>query len=175
MYNNTVECGDDTAQYDFCGSGWGIPATNAGLTFRNNHFIDKTGAVGCANGAVNCIFASSNVVESLSQANAHGYSSGQKFAFLPGSSNSSSGASSVSLLTAGKGENLASLAIGAFASLLNDTTYGVGYNPVSHTVLSPARVTNPRPQAPGTTWSSGAYSTSGQGVAPPQALLSTVH
>jgi hypothetical protein len=170
MYNNTVECGDDTTRYDFCGSNWGSTANNAGLVFKNNHFIDNTSASGCASGAVNCTFAASNIVESLSQANAQGYSSGQIFAFIP---TSSSGTGS-DLLVTGKGENLSTVATGSLASLMNDTAYGIGYNAVFHTVVVPARATNPRPQGTGTSWDSGAYYMSGGAVAPPQGLATTI-
>jgi len=169
FYNNTVECGDDISQHDQCQSNVGF-SSGAGFVYRNNHFITATTASGCASGAANCTFAASNVVQTLAQATAQGYISSQPYAFSRGSSGTA---------TAGKGDNLTTYATGSMASLAKDTTYGIAYNLIDHTVVIPGRATNGRPSTTSTAWDSGAYYLSGGSssgsVAPPTGLLAIVN
>jgi hypothetical protein len=170
--NNTVECGDDVTQYDQCQTqvgeiGSGSVATS--FLYQNNHFITATTATGCYTGsgaALICTFAPSNIVQTLSTANSQGYNSGQAYAFSPTSSSNS---------TVGAGINLMSLANGILGSMASDTTYGVGYNPVSHTVIAPSRTSNSRPSLGA--WDTGAYeysSSSSQAPQPPTGLSAAV-
>jgi hypothetical protein len=165
--NNTVECGDDSTQYDVCQSGVGNIGSGAApssFLYQNNHFISATTNEGCASG-VNCSFASSNVVQTLSVANSQGYNSSQTYAFSPTSSASA---------TVGAGTNLTSSATATLTSLASDTTYsctaavGSGNQPAC-----PARTTVNRPSTGG--WNSGAYEFGSGGPNPPTGLTATAH
>jgi len=168
--NNTVECGDDTTQYDVCTDNIGAIGSGSvanSVLFQNNYFVALNTATGCATGngsATSCTFAASNVVQTLSTANGQGYNSSQTYAFSPTQSSNS---------TVGAGTNLTSSCSGSLSSLCSDTTYactdGSGNQP-----SCPARTTNSRPTTGA--WDSGAYefSSSGGTVAPPTALSAVV-
>jgi hypothetical protein len=166
--NNTVECGDDTTQYDGChlnigaiGSG----STAQSVLFQNNHIIALTTESSCATGAgeaLSCTFAPTNLVQTLSQANSQGYNSSQTYAFSPTASGNS---------TVGAGSSLTSSAVGNSATLGADTTYsctiGSGNQPAC-----PARTTVNRPSTGA--WDAGAYEFRSGGPSPPIALTATV-
>lgn len=170
--NNTVECGDDTRQYDGCQLNIGVIGSGSIATsflWQNNHFITATTASGCSSAAghaIGCTFASSNVVQALSAANLQGYNSAQTYAFSP----SSQGDSTV----VAEGSNLTSSATGSLSSLVKDTTY-------SCTIANgnlpscPARPTLSRPSTG--VWNAGAYQYSAASVrpAPPTGLTGVVH
>jgi hypothetical protein len=173
--NNTVECGDDSTQYDQCqlnvgkvGSG----AVASSVVYQNNHFVTATAESGCATGAgaaLNCIFAPSNVVQVLTTANAQGYNSSQRFAFSPTSAQDST------VLAAGA--NLTSSATAGLASLASDTTYACAVAAGNHSQC-PAQTTLGRP--PTGAWNAGAYqysqsSTTAVRPAPPTSLTGVVH
>jgi hypothetical protein len=167
LESNTVECGDDTTQYDQCQSGVGAIGSGsiaASFLYQNNHFITATTAKGCATGAgaaSSCTFAAFNVVQTLVTANGQGYKSSETYAFSPTASSNS---------TVGAGSNLTSSATGGLASLASDTTYactdGSGNQP-----LCPARTILNRPPTGG--WDAGAYRFSGP--APAQNLNGVAH
>ena len=158
--NNTVECGDDSTQYDGCQSGIGDIGSGSIATsflYQNNHFISKTTASGCYTGsgqAQSCTFAPTNVVQTLATANGQGYNSSQTFAFSPTSATDS---------TVGAGTNLTQYATGNLASLANDTTYGCAIG-IGNQPFCPARTTNGRPSTGA--WDSGAYEFTSSGNAP---------
>jgi hypothetical protein len=144
--NNTVQCGDDSTQYDGCQSGVGIIGSGSianSFVYQNNHFITATTASGCYSGtghATSCTFAASNVVQTQTTANGQGYTSSQTFAFYPTSGGS----------TIGAGTNLTgSWPIGS----TNDTTYAC--TDASNIATCPARTQNPRPASG--VWDSGSY------------------
>jgi hypothetical protein len=160
--NNTVECGDDTAQYDLCQSNIGFPGA-ASFLYQNNHYITATTAKGCASGLTNCIFASSNIVQTLATANSQGYTSSEAFAFSPTAHGNS---------TVGVGVGLNPPSSGALALLARDTTYactmGNGNQP-----SCPERATLSRPLTGA--WDAGAYQFSATAIAPPTKLQATVN
>ena len=147
--NNTVQCGDDSTQYDVCQSGIGVLGSTSianSFVFQNNHFIGATTASGCSSGsghALSCTFAASNVVQTLAAANRQGYSSSEIFAFSPSQSSNS---------TVGVGTALTLSWPGGYST--NDTTYactdGSGNQP-----SCPARITVGRPSTG--VWDAGAY------------------
>ena len=165
--NNTVECGDDTVQYDMCQSNIGAIGSGSKATsvvLNNNHFISLTTAAGCATGsgsASTCVFASSNVVQKLSTANGQGYKSSQAFAFSPT-------ASSNATIAAGLSLNL--IAAGDIATGASDTTYACAVGP-GNQVSCPYRATVIRTG----TWDAGAYQFSAGALTPPTNIITTVH
>jgi hypothetical protein len=173
VLNNTVECGDDTTQYDLCQSGVGVIGSGAianSVVFENNHFISLTTASGCSTGSgkpLSCSFTS-NVVQTLATANSQGYNSSETYAFSP--TGSSGG-------TVGKGANLTSSSPGCstagMSSLCSDTTYAVALNFSNHTPSSPARTVDARPSSGA--WDAGAYLFSASTPQPPQKLQNQVN
>lgn len=162
LWNNTIECGDDSTRYDNCQSNVGFPAGTSFL-YQNNHFISASTASGCASGATGCTFASSNIVQTLSTANGQGYNSSQPYAFSPTSSTGS---------TIGAGGNLTSSATGNLALLIRDTSYACTES--SNVTSCPARTTTTHPSTGA--WNSGAYeySSSDNQPAPPTGLNATI-
>jgi hypothetical protein len=169
--NNTVECGDDSAQYDGCQSNIGVIGSGSTATsfiYQNNHFISASTASGCYKGsgaASSCTFDTSNVVQTLSTANSQGYNSSEPYAFSPSASGNA---------TVGAGSNLMSAATGNLASLASDTTYSCTMG--SGTEAScPAETPAPRPSSG--SWDAGAYlySSSSQKPAPPSGLAAQVN
>ena len=169
--NNTVECGDDTTQYDGCQSNIGVVGSGAianSFLFQNNHFISATTAGGCSSAsghASSCTFASTNVIQTLSVANSQGYSSSQAFAFSPGSSGNA---------TVGAGSNLMSSATGNLSTLASETTYSCVMGSETEATC-PAQTTTSRPSAG--SWNAGAYeySSSNQAPTPPTGLTAAVN
>jgi hypothetical protein len=168
--NNTVECGDDSTQYDVCQSNIGVVGSGSVATavvFQNNHFITKTTASGCATGTgapLSCTFSSTNIVQTLSTANTQGYTSSEEYAFSPANSKGA---------TVGAGTNLMSQAQQAMSSLSNDTSYtctvGNGEQP-----SCPAEPMIGR--SPSGAWDSGAFLyASSQAPQAPTGLTATVH
>jgi hypothetical protein len=148
--NNTVQCGDDSTQYDVCQSSIGNLRSQGSVAtsvlFQNNHFITATTASGCSTTtghALSCTFAASNVVQTLAVANRQGFSSSQTYAFSPSQSSNS---------TVGIGAALTSSWPVGYST--NDTTYactdGSGNQP-----SCPARITMARPST--SAWDAGAY------------------
>jgi hypothetical protein len=152
--NNTVECGDDSTQYDGCQTNAGEIGSGAVATsviYRNNHFITATTASGCytgSNAPLSCTFASSNVVQTLAMANKQGYNSSQTFAFSPTSSSNA---------TVKVGSNLTSYVSGNLASLASDTTYACK-DGSGNLIACSARATVSRPSTSDVSWDAGAYS-----------------
>lgn len=148
--NNTVECGDDTTQYDQCQSGIGAIGSGSIATsflYQNNHFITATTASGCSSGsghATSCTFATSNIVQTLATANGQGYTSGETYAFSPTASSNS---------TVGAGTNLTSSWPSGYST---NTTTNACANGSGNQTACPARSPVSRP-ATGA-WDVGAYS-----------------
>lgn len=148
LWNNTVQCGDDTTQYTQCNVSVGAVGSGAQATlvdFENNYIVTSNTASSCAasgsGGAVTCTFAANNVVQTQTTANAGGYTSSQTYAFSPTSAGSP---------TVGTGTNLtASWPI----SPVDDTTYAC--TDASNVATCPARTSLLR-NATGS-WDSGAY------------------
>jgi hypothetical protein len=147
--NNTVECGDDSTQYDQCQSGIGVIGSGSianSFLYQNNHFITASTASGCSlssGHALSCTFDASNVVQTLAVANRQGYNSSETFAFSPLQSSNS---------TVGVGTPLTLSWPSGYST--NDTTYacadGSGNQP-----SCPARITVGRPSTG--VWDAGAY------------------
>ncbi len=162
LWNNTVQCGDDSTQYDTCQNNVGF-STGASFLYQNNHFISASAAGGCASGATDCSFDSSNVVQTLSAANKQGYTSSQTYAFSPTSSSNST----VLAVT-----NLTSAATGNLQTLSSDTTYACSEGTVSQPSC-PARTVVSRPLTG--SWDAGAYTFLGtDNPVPPTGLAALV-
>ena len=169
LENNTVECGDDSTQYDVCQTNVGVIGSGSiaeSVLFQNNHFISLSTNGGCATGsgkAASCTFASSNVIQKLSTANAQGYSSSQVNAFSPTASSNA---------TVGAGADLTSNANGKLSTLAADSTYACDLG--NDAAYCPGRTTNPRPTSGA--WNSGAYEFAGGNLpTPPTGLAAVVH
>lgn len=145
LWNNTVECGDDTTLYDSCQSQIGQSFSGAtSFNYQNNHFITATTAKGCGASASNCTFASSNVVQTLAQANGQGYNSSEVYPFSPAASNDA---------TVGAGSSLSTQASGAVSTLSSDTTLACS-DGAGNVASCPARASKNRT---GSSWDAGAY------------------
>lgn len=166
--NNTVECGDDTTQYDQCQSNIGVIGSGSianSVILQNNYFVTASTASGCSSAtghATSCTFASTNVVQTLSTANGQGYTSSQTYAFSPTSSGNS---------TVGVGSNLISSATGSLATLANGTTYACAVS--GNQLTCPGLTTVSRPSTG--TWDAGAYQYSATGAAPAPPTNLTAH
>ena len=152
LWNNTVECGPDSNPNAVCAAN--INSAVHAVTLQNNHFITNAGSYWSSNGPKPTL--ANNVLQTLAQANAQGYSSSEQYAFSPTSAYPTD-------VTPGQGSSGSSLCSAAGVSACNsDTTYGVSYNTTNHTVSSPGRSSK--------TWNStpdvGAYSYGGQSQGP---------
>jgi hypothetical protein len=164
IYNNTWESMNATAIWAN-----GITGGN-GATFidANNHYITNNGA-GCAavyaltsrvNGGVTS--CRGNVFQTISAANAQGYTSANDFA-----------PTAKSTATVGTGTNETNMGSLFGPAFLESTTNACAYNSANHTVSCPVITVNNRP--PTGAWDAGAY-TSGRGAQPaaPTNLTATV-
>jgi hypothetical protein len=163
IYNNTWESMNATAI-------WANGITGNGATFidLNNHYITNNGT-GCAavyvltsrvNGGVTS--CSGNVFQTISAANAQGYTSANDFA-----------PTAQSTATVGTGTNQTNMGSLFGPAFLESTTEACAYNSTNHTVSCPVITVNNRP-ATGA-WDAGAY-ISGRGAQPaaPTNLIATV-
>lgn len=166
FYNNTIQCGDDTTQYGNKCSYNGGESNQQSAAYINNHFIADVTTGGCGSGYPNCTYTN-NVVLTQAQATAQGYSSTEvPYAFAPpGPDGTTVTASSTNLTTIANGNS-------ALLSLLQDTTYDVGYDTANHTVVVTARFTNARPSSG--SWQVGAYYYDAATPTPPSNLTATV-
>ena len=162
IFNNTIECGNDSS-YGACqGTLTGPYITGY---FTNNYWISP-GEYTCTTNST-CTFTT-ELPQTISQAKAAGYTSSQNYVFSPTASNSP---------TVGKGTNIQSYCI-AIASISNaagiacqyDATFGVGYDTINHKVVSPNRAPLARPQSG--PWDIGAYQFSSAQAQIPQAPTS---
>lgn len=148
LFNNTVECGTDSSTVNCTyGATGGHPFT---LYLTGNHWITSNSVCGpatCPNEG------SDELVETVAQASANGYTTSQTSAFSPTASNSP---------TVGKATNrqsycttLSALDAVTGTACQSDATNGVGYDTTKHKVLAPDRGPNPRPTSGA--WDIGAY------------------
>ncbi len=162
VFNNTIECGSDS---NLCGwpNNWNGGPYYTGH-FVNNHYI-ATSQYYCPVGST-CDFTT-ELVQSISQANKAGYTSSQTYAFSPTASNSP---------TVGTGTNvqsycttLSSIDPDMGTACQSDTTYA-SYDVINHKVV--LRATNGRASS----WDKGAYqySDSAQDPNPPSGLSAVV-
>jgi hypothetical protein len=159
LQNNTIECGDDTTQYDLCQSNVGFPAAD-GFVYENNHFITSTTAKGCSSGASNCKFDSTNVVQTLSTANGQGYKSSGTWAFSPAGSGGG---------TVGKGSPVGPPSSSYAIVVSSDTTYACTLGG-GNSLTCPNHNPVPRTGA----WDAGAYQYNSTATQPPSQLKATV-
>lgn len=160
LYNNTIQCGNDTTQYDVCNNNIGIVGSGSVATavlFKNNHIVSLNTTRACASvgsgGATSCSIDTSNIVMTEATATTQNYTSAQSpYVFFPTTGGS----------TIGAGTNLTTTATGALSSLANDTTYACMN--VSNVATCPARTVNARPSG-ATAWDAGAYMFSSGSVA----------
>lgn len=168
IWNNTIQCGDDSAQYNVCTTSVGNPGSGSqanSVDYANNMIIGTGTSGSCATGAgapASCTFASSNILMTQSTATADGYTSSETFPFSPSASNSP---------TVGRGTNLTTSAVGNLAGLASSTTDACKYVTSNHTVSCPART----PVSRGSTWDVGAYqytsNSTSSGSQPPTPVL----
>jgi len=146
FWNNTVECGQDSGPDAVCVAN--IGAGVAAVTLQNNHFITNAGSYWSSAGPKPTL--TTNILQTLSQANGQRYISSETYAFSPTAAYPTDA-------TPGQGTSASSLCSAAGVSstvCANDTTYGVAYNTTNHTVSSPGRTTVPWKSPPDV----GAYS-----------------
>lgn len=145
LYNNTVECGQNSNPNAVCVAG--IASAAAAVTIENNHFITNAttpnGGMWSTNGVTPTV--TTNILQSLSTANGQGYNESQTYPFSPTSGGS----------TIGAGTNLTSSVGASFPGILTDSYAGVSYNTTNHTVSWPNRTANNRPSSGA--WDASAY------------------
>ncbi len=164
VWNNTIEGGPDPngsiPGLFPLGPMSGCPAGYGHCDYENNYYVSCLGDPGihdCTQSRViidpcgsNCT-QSNNVSVPLDSANALGMDIAQAFVFSPTSGSPTIGAganlSSYCSMVLSSGESL--------SSLCNDTTYGVGYDQSTHSVILPARAYISRPSSG--VWDAGAY------------------
>ncbi len=151
FFNNTLECGTDAAT-GACGS----DATgSSGMIFafnsQNNHYITS------ASPANSCSFSTCSSTTDLTQtvttANAQGYTSASTDAFQPTSVSGSTvaaGTNAQSICT-----TITSLNAAAGTACQSSTSYACSYNTMNHTVSCPDRTGDTRPVS--SRWDIGAY------------------
>jgi hypothetical protein len=145
IYNNTIDANGDAAM----GNGEAPPRSVT--HFANNHcvnassFITETGTTGINDGG--------NLLQTLGQANAAGYTTNQTYAYSP------TGAGSP---TVGAGSNLTALCSGNLGAMSSDTIYPT-YDAVNHRVVMRTVVARPASGA----WDIGAYEYQSSGNQPP--------
>jgi len=157
FFNNTFECGTD-ANTDDC-----APASNSSagpamvVHFANNHWISGSGGgivTGSGSFGSGPYTETTDLEQTVSQANSQGYTSTSAFAFQPTSASGGTvgqGANEQSLCTTINGFDTT-----AGAACRLDTGYACTYNTSNHTVNCPAHTPVARPAAP-TAWDIGAY------------------
>jgi hypothetical protein len=179
IFNNTEECGADPGASGYCvrmGSGFGTPP--AGASIINNHWITTASVTvnadsTCGGGCSTTLTPNPQTHESLSTANAQGYSLGQTYPFSPtaGGMTIGAGTNEMNLCSTISGINSA-----AGTACKSDTTVGVGYDGSSHTVNWPNRSPKPRPSTGA--WDAGAYffgtTSTAQDPNPPTGLSAVV-
>jgi hypothetical protein len=171
--NNTTEGGPNSGPTQTC---YAIDQ-NSSLTvyIQNAHCISNSGTNSglYENSAGASIDLTTNISQTLSTANAQGYSWSQTYGFSPTASSNA---------TVGAGTNYGSIAMGSLASLASDTSYACTYSLATHTVTCPERSTisrggascTPLVGAPGC-WDAGApMFQSGSTVSPPTNLQAVV-
>jgi hypothetical protein len=152
FFNNTVQCGTDSSM-GVCSVGMNTGAT---LNFYalNNHWIQSGTAtpLACTNNPGGTCAQTNDLMETLAQANAKGYTDTSTYAFMPTSSSGvtvTSASSSISNICG----SVAGIDSGAAAACQSDTTYACSYNTTNHSVSCPKRATFARTAEP----SIGAY------------------
>ena len=144
QYNNTTVFDKAGATFAGCSP----TEVSRGCTFINNHFIGQNAKASISA----CILQSgcsqsTNVAETISDANRHGYSAGSTYPWQP------------TLVTGGtvnSGTDISSLC-SKLTGLCTSSTVGVGYNTTNHTVIAPNKPPATRPGKPDI----GAYQYSG--------------
>ena len=154
VFNNTVECGQDSAPPANQCSGDSNSASAASY-FLNNHFVTSYTPLPPLSWWGT---QSNNVTQTKSVANGQGYTlaGAGGFAFSPTSGGSTIGAGANEQA---KCTTIAALNAAAGLACKSDTTYGVSYNATNHTVVSPGRTPVARPLS--AAWDSSAYQYSG--------------
>lgn len=153
FWNNTVECGQDSAPDAVCVAN--INSALTAVTLQNNHFITNIGSYWSTNGPTPLL--GNNLLQTKSVANGQGYTSSQVYAFSPTAAYPTNS-------TPGQGSSATSLcSASGVTACSSDTTYGVVYNTTNHTVSTPGRTSSAWKNPPDI----GAYSYGSSGLAAP--------
>jgi len=157
MWNNTLENGHDGSTPN--GAIGCIPGAVI-CQFYNNFFITSAsspivmGGTGGAPGSN--VVQLNNITMSQAAANTAGYMISSTYPFTPPTSGAS---------VAGAAKNLTSgpqsCSTSGLSALCSDSSVGVGYNTITHTVIVPQRT--PLPRSSSAAWDVGAYNASGSG------------
>jgi hypothetical protein len=168
VFNNTSDCGPS---WDLTHSCMNITTGWAAVNIVNNDMI-TTGTAIVGSGSYS---NTNNLTVSPATANAAGYTASQVYAYSPTSAGSP---------TVGKGASVSSFCAAissagfsdAASACQKDTSYGVGYNASTHSVITPNRSTISRTSPPdiGAYQFSGAAAGSTEPPAPPTSLSVTV-
>ena len=156
-FNNTLEDSQTSTMFGAC-----FGATNP-YTAANNHYIyDQANPYDSS-----CSSQQTTITNKLmthSSATSNGYTAGQTYAYSP----TSSGSPTVGFGTNFFGTYCATLTSsgppGSGTACGFDTTYGVGYNATTHSVIYPVRTAVGRPVS--AAWDVGAYQYSGGSSSP---------
>jgi hypothetical protein len=177
FFNNTVQCGTDSAMgacvLGDAGNkqGGNYAGGTMVLHLTNNNWITTGPILTCVQPSWTCT-ETTDLQQTLSQANAQGYSSTSTYAFQPTITAAATAAASQSLCT-----TIGIIDASAGAACQSDTTYACAYDATNHTISCPTRTALARSAG---AWDVGAYqfSTTTQASAPtpkpPQDLTAAV-
>ncbi|MGB9432467.1 MAG: hypothetical protein WBQ89_09515 [Candidatus Acidiferrum sp.] len=149
FFNNTIQCGNNSSM-GACSLGMTTGGTiNAYLS--DNHWIQSgTGSpLSCTNNPGGTCTETNDVLQTLAQANAQGYTDASSYAFQP---TSTSGSTVTAAANAAARQSLCTtigaVDAGVGTACQSDTTYACSYDTTSHTVRCPTRETVARTAEP---------------------------
>lgn len=154
FFNNTIDCGTDSVM-GACGVGMNTGAT-LNMYLSNNHWIQNTTAspLSCTNDPGGTCSHTNDLMQTLAQANAQGYTDTSAYAFQPTSASGSTVTAAASAASVQSPcSTISAVYAGAGAACQSDTSYACTYSTTNNMVLCPARQTIAR----GTQPNIGAY------------------
>lgn len=185
VFNNSIELGADSVK----GSGNGgigtgtypgCPSGLAGCTYKNNHFV------GTNNQSTQICNApctdTTNLSQTIAAAKANSSPAFNQYSFSQAPYIFPPVASTNSTVLAGTNSSgdcstVTNANAAAGAACVNDTTYGVGYNSSTHTVITPPPYRSPNGRPGSGAWDIGAffYNSGANAPNPPTALSAIVN
>jgi hypothetical protein len=171
FFNNTIQCGTNS-NIGMCKVGMTTGAT-LNMYLSNNHWIQSgtSSPLSCTNDPGGSCSQTNDLMQTLSQANAQGYTDTSAYAFQPTSTSSSTVTEATTLQSLCA--TIGAVDADAGAACQSDTTYACSYDTTNHTVRCPTRETVARTAKPNI----GAYqfsSTQAPTLNPPAGLTASV-
>jgi hypothetical protein len=150
LFNNSIEGGTWTRKKPY-GACFRIESSLATATIENTQCITSDSSIYFTDGASPLLRANQKL--SLHAASLQGYSTGETYAFAPPSTTGKTVGHGANQQTSCK--DIAVIDAAAGLACQSDTTYAVGYDTATHSVIIPGRIIVPRPLTG--KWDVGAY------------------